>query len=468
MKMQTAPAQDVLNLTHPTAEITTLAAMRLSVDDAIFMADNLSSSDYTDPRRRVIFQSIVNVVRGIEPLDDTAILAECASVARDMRLDLRIDGGYLAGLEGDPLRARAYAGTVKRMAWLREAGEFAYWFVAGLQEFPDPDTLFSEAQERLQALHPPQKDKRFVYGSETVSQHIAVIDQRIKDALAGVVNPYNWPWASWAADVRPLRPGMVGVIAAPDGQGKTTYMECIAEHWAKGGLNVVYVHLEDELEYKLDRRLARWARVAMSSIEDGKFTPLERDAIRQAQNEIDRLCPTLHYYHAPGLSMADIVRELESKVAEGVCQAVCFDYLDKVQPSRSQEKLFGSNTWERQSADVEALKVFAEKHHVPVVTATQGNKAMQEIGAIQTRRNISGSGGKTQKAQLVIILTRDLVGSEGLRTEAGVPIAEAGEYSPFVNVRIDKQNRGKTGVTITQYLVGKYFDIRDIIRSKAN
>jgi len=458
--MQT-PAQHVLNLTHPTAEITTLTAMRRNADDAAYLAEALSASDYSDPRRRVVFQAIVNLLAGIEPIDDTAILAECVNVARDMRLDVRIDGGYLAGLDGDPLRARAYAATVKRMSWLRGAGDFCYWFVQELQGLPDPERLFTEAQERMQALQPPTKDKRFVYGWETVSQHQAAIDRRVADYQAGVINPYLWPWASWNGVIRPLRAGMVGIVAAPDGMGKSTYLECVAEHWAKGGMQIVYVHLEDELEYKLDRRLARWARVPMQAIEDGALTAEQTEKIGNAQGDIDVKLPTLHYYAAPGLSMTEIVRELETRVDEGVCQGVVLDYLEKVQPSRAQAKLYGDSFWERQAADVETLKVFAERHHLPVLTAAQGNKQMQDSG-IQTRKAITGSGGKTQKAQLVVILTRDLVGKDGLRDEAGRTIAEPGEYSPIVNVRVDKQNRGKTGATFRQFLVGQYFDVRDL------
>ena len=71
-------AQQVLELTHPTAETTVLAAMRRgNVDDAIYMADNLQAADFSDPRRRIVFQAMVNVLRGTEPLDDSAILAEC-------------------------------------------------------------------------------------------------------------------------------------------------------------------------------------------------------------------------------------------------------------------------------------------------------------------------------------------------------------------------------------------------------
>lgn len=460
----TTAAVQVLDLAHPTAETTVLAAMRRgNTEDAIYMADNLSAADFSDPRRRITFQAMVNVLRGVEPMDDTAILAECVQVARDMKLDITIDGGYLAGLEGDPLRARAYAATVKRMAWLRGAGDYAYWLVQKLQERPDPEQLFAEAQERMQALMPPTQDRRFVYGWDTVGGHQAQVAQRVKDAEAGKVSPYTWPWASWNAVVRPLRAGMLGLVAGADGTGKSTYLECVAEHWAKGGLHVIYVHLEDDLEYKLDRRLARWARVPLHLIEDGRIGQAERLVIGAAQAQLERQVNTLHYFHAPGMSMTEIVRELESKVAEGVCQAVVFDYLDKVQPSRSQVKLFGDNMWERQGADVEALKVFAEKAHIPVLTASQGNKQMQEAG-IQTRKNVNGSGAKTQKAQMVAILTREIVGKEGLRDEAGRTLAEAGEYSPFIDLRIDKQNRGKQGVTIRQFLVGQFFDIRDVQR----
>ena len=375
----TTAATQVLDLTHPTAETTVLAAMRRgSTEDAIYMADNLQAGDFSDPRRRIVFQALVNVLRGMEPLDDTAILAECVQVARDMRLEIKIDGGYLAGLEGDPLRGRAYAATVKRMAWLRSAGDYAFWLVGKLQERPDPEQLFAEAQERIQQLQPPLQDRRFVYGWDTVQSHQVQIDQRVKDKNDGKVNPYTWPWAAWNAVVRPLRAGMLGLVAGADGTGKSTYLECIGEHWAKGGLHVIYVHLEDDLEYKLDRRLARWARVPLQVIEDGTMSQANREAICTAQALLDRQAPTLHYFHAPGMSMADIVRELESKVAEGVCQAVVFDYLDKVQPSRSQAKLFGDNMWERQSADVEALKVFAEKNKLPVLTASQGSKQMQD------------------------------------------------------------------------------------------
>lgn len=55
---------------------------------------------------------------------------------------------------------------------------------------------------------------------------------------------------------------------------------------------------------------------------------------------------------------------------------------------------------------------------MPVMTASQGNKQMQGSGT--KTRDIVGSGAKTQKAQLVAILTCEIVGDKGLQDGRGV------------------------------------------------
>lgn len=457
----TSPAQ-LLNLIHPTAEATTLAAMRDDLNTAIALSQILEPEDYHAPRHQVVFRAIRNLLQGIEPIDCESIVAECLALQAGEKQPIHVSADFVTGLTGDAQRAIPYANTVKRMAWLRRAGDFAFWLVQELQINPDPDELFVSAQELWQRLQPSRNDSGFVYGWDTLKLQQQSIAERIQEAEAGTPVRFDWPWAAWNGIVRPLREGMVGVLAAPDGMGKTTYLEMVAEHWATRGANVVYVHLEDDLGYKLDRRTARHALVSMEHIEDGTLTPDERRRITDADYRIGQWADHLHYYHAAGKSMTDIVRELESRIAEGVCDAVVFDYLDKVQPTQGQSKLFGSNTWERQAHDMESLKSFAERNHLPVFTATQGNKSMQG-GGVQTRQAIQGSGQKSQKAQLVLILTRDIVGQDGLKDRDGRVLASAGEYSPFVDVRVDKQNRGRTG-GFKQFLVGQYFTVRDVER----
>lgn len=453
---------EVLGLINHDAERAVLAAMRDDSTAAIDLAERLEPADFYDTRRQIVFAAMANLLVRPDMIDVAAIEAECMAVAEIRGSTVRITKNDIRNLDGDKQHVALQANTVKRLGWLRRASEFSFWLVEQVQTRPDPEALFTEAQEQWQQLSPPDSNVDFVYGWDTRGIHAEALKRRIREHEEGIAVPFDWPWQSWNRVIRPLRGGFLGLLAAADGQGKTTYLEQIAEFWAYKELHVVYVHLEDALDYKLNRRLARNARVAIDSLEDGAIDPFDNDRIREANKRLNRLAPFLHYYHAAGQTMSTIVRELESKVREGVCQVVVFDYLDKVAPTRTQSKLYGDNIWERQGADMEALKTFAEQQNLPVLTATQGNKSMQNTG-IQTRQAIQGSGQKSQKSQLVIILSRDIVGVDGLRDNTGNLIADEGEYSPIVNVRIDKQNRGKTG-QLQQVLIGKYFSVADIER----
>lgn len=309
-------------------------------------------------------------------------------------------------------------------------------------------------------LAPKMQEIKFIYGWDTVQEHSDIVKDRVRTKATGARIVYGWPWASWTQRMRPLQPGFLGLLAAADGIGKTTYLEEIAEHWAANGIHVVYVHLEDNREYKFDRRLARHAKVPIERIQDGDFTEEDRVKIADANNRIESWAGYLHYLDAAGDTMTSILRELQTRIDEGICQAVVYDYLDKTQASRGQVQAFGGNVWERQANDMEQLKVFCTKNRIPAMTASQGNKTMQNNGT-QTRQAIQGSGQKSQKAQLVVIVTREMVGDEGLRDGQGNVLAEAGEYSPIVKVRIDKQNIGKTG-EFRQFIKGPYFTIRDL------
>lgn len=454
---------EMLGLTQPEAEISVLGIMRQDIDAAIQLSELLESADFHDPRRGIVFQAIRNILMGVEPVDTASIVAECRKLQGHANVKGIFDETYIETFEAqDHRRAMMYANTVKRLAWLRRASDFAFWMVQEIQNRPKPDELYTEAQERWQHLQPAQVNSGFVYGWDTEPFHERIIKNRAQEAMEGTLPRFDWPWASWNHNgrVRPLRPGFVGILAAPDGMGKSTFLEMVAEHWAVRGWNTVLVHLEDDLEYKLDRRKARHSLVPMAQIEDGILSDDDAAKLRAGYEKIDRFAGCLHYFHAPGKSMAEIVRELETRVSEGVCQAVVFDYLDKVQPTRGQAKVYGDNAWERQANDMELLKSFAEKNGVPVFTATQGNKAMQS-GGTQTRQAIQGSGQKSQKSQLVIILTRDIVSDAGLYDKSGNEIAKPGQYSPIVNVRIDKQNRGETG-SFQQLLKGSCFVVRDL------
>lgn len=451
-----------LGLIDHEAEETVLGAMLVGTQQAIALAQELQAEDFYDPRRKVLFQAMTNVLLGIEPFNKAIVLAECRRVADEMnkRNPVKVSEDYVDGLPKGGHGALQNAIMVHRLSWLRQAGDYAFWLVKELQMNPDPNILYTEAQSRWQVLAPGKSDGATLYGWDTIKFGREIAEKRKHEASEGLTRRFDWPWASWNDKIRPGIAGWVGVLAAPDGVGKSTYLDYIAEHWAQRGNKTVLVHLEDNHQYKIDRRKARYSKVPLATIEDGLTSPIQDRAIEESEREMAGWAANLHYTHAPGWSMAQILDELNKLIDEGECECVVLDYIDNAEADKRQVQLYGNNHYLREGDNMKRLKDWAEQCKLPVFTATQGNKGMQDQGRTKTRQDIDGSGKKSQRAQLVIILTRDIVGVGGLWDE-GKQIAKEGDYSPIATLRIDKQNRGEQ-TTFFQVFRGDCYRIGDV------
>lgn len=458
---------DTLKLYNHEAEATILGAMLTDENFAARLVSQLQDSGHLDlfhnPTNRVVFAAFTNLLRGIEPINSEALAAECRRVAMEQnpKKPQSVPLEYITKLRGEPAQAVMAAQTVQRWAWIREAGNYAEWFLKAIQMNPDPTEFYAEAQSRWQVLSPKKTDGVTLYGVDTIAKGKEIQEQRKLEAAAGMTRRFDWPktWPSWNEYVRPARPGQLYMLAAPDGVGKSTYLEWVAEHWAQKGNKVVLLHLEDNHEYKLDRRTVRWSKVPLANIEDDNLTAAQRAAIAQAEDEIAIWASNLNYTHMPGATCGMALAEVKRLREEGECDGLVVDYIDKFNSDRRQVTLYGDNEWSRQGDNIEQLKDFAEQNNIPIFTATQGNKGMQEQGKVITRQNIEGSGRKSQRSQCVIVVTRDILTAP--ITAQGQVIAKQGDYSPYAKIRIDKQNRGWTG-TFYQLFRGEFYHIGDL------
>lgn len=258
----------------------------------------------------------------------------------------------------------------------------------------------------------------------------------------------DWPWASWNNLIDPMEPGMLASITAPDGQGKTIVVECIAEHWASRKLKPVFVHYELNRALMMDRRTARHTSIPVRTLKSGTMTAEQRATVAQVRPRLLSWEGEITYLHTPGWTMERTVQELSKLHVEGRCDVAVIDYLEKVAPSKRQVDLFGQQVWMRQADDVERLKNFAESNEVPVVMVAQMKKSgKDETWQRMDRNDIGGSGAKSDKANLVVILKRDR--------------EEDGSYSHTVHVQVDKNTMGATGA-FDQYMQPEYFRLADI------
>ena len=113
----------------------------------------------------------------------------------------------------------------------------------------------------------------------TWEQSFDLVDQMLMEYAQIAATPekdrksLTWPWQSWRNLIDPLEDGMLGLVTAPDGQGKTIVAESVAEHWAEHKLKVAFVHFELNRKLMMLRRTARHAQITSRILKSGKLTP---------------------------------------------------------------------------------------------------------------------------------------------------------------------------------------------------
>jgi replicative DNA helicase len=139
--------------------------------------------------------------------------------------------------------------------------------------------------------------------------------------------------------------------------------------------------------------------------------------------------------------------ELRKLFETGECDAIVFDYLEKVSASKRQLQLYGTNMYQREADNVEQIKTFAETTGIPVLMIAQMSKSgKSESFNKLDRTDMRGAGEKSDKANLVVMLKRE-------RSIDG--------YSNQVEVLVDKNTMGSTGA-FRQMMQPEYYRVGDL------
>lgn len=313
----------------------------------------------------------------------------------------------------------------------------------------DPMVLNAWLAAQVAKLGGTVQDNAIMTWEESFDYYDALLEKRAKLNSIPVNERklLDWPWASWNKLIDPLEPGILTAITAGDGQGKTIVAECLAEYWARRGMRVVFMHFELNRDIMLDRRGTRQTGIDRRVLKQGDFHNGELVKVGDSRKRLLQWPGGITYVHAPGWSMEKALGTLRSLQADGLCDIVMIDYLEKVSASDVQRKLYGGNLYQREADNVEQLKNFGESSDVPVVMLAQLNKDGKSSGfENMDRTNMRGAGEKSEKANVVIMLHRE---------------KENGGYSRTVNVKIDKNTLGATG-SFTQMMIPERFDIADL------
>jgi replicative DNA helicase len=308
-----------------------------------------------------------------------------------------------------------------------------------------PEEIHNWLVAQVTRLGGGEENARLLWG-ESFDLYEKIMAKRKEKALLPPREQRNitWPWDSWSRLLDPLDPGLLAVLSAGDGVGKTACAENIAEHWARCGLNVVFVHFELNRSLMLDRRMVRHTGIPRRELKTGLLSPQQVALQEQADEHLRSWPGSITYLHTPRWSMEKVIGEVSSLVSDSLCDVFVIDYLEKAAPSARQLKTFGSNVFPREADDVEIIKSAAEALERPALLLSQLNKS-GKTATFETldRTAIRGAGEKTEKANIVILLHK-----------------ESSDTS-IVRVRVDKNTMGPCG-SFEQYMDGARFLLIDL------
>ena len=335
-----------------------------------------------------------------------------------------------------------YAKIVNRLATLRRlmlvAGKIAETaYNAG--ENGGLDHVFDKVQQLVSSVTPMATDQSIMEWEASLnSVYERQYDrlERIAEEKKGQAKPRAFfPWDALSPYAPYLKRGMFGVVAAQTAVGKTTFLECCAEAWARLGLWVAFFHFELSHEFMVDRRTVRLSGEKLHTIENGELT----DKVAATTEQARGWDAGITYVHCPGWSAHQVTRAIRLLNRRGRCDVAIVDYV-QLMPLLSSR---GLNSAQARGQQVQTIKNTVERLGVPTMAASQFNKQAMKRG-YKVMDDIRDSGEIAERANLVITLDRERLDSDQ-RGPQGRIIAKEGSLSPTVNGRVDKNTAGPTG-----------------------
>lgn len=421
------------------AERGVLGSLLVDPDAILKVADRLTPDDFTDERHQHIYGAIYALYTQQAGIDYLTVVeqARLDGHASTVQMPYLVD---LVNATPTALIVNSHARVVYRLATLRRlffTGAKITQLAYGTRD--DLDEVFEQARALLDAASPVHSDGSLMLWLDSLRLFMDRQQKRLTDneeRAAGQVIPLAWmPWDGIRRMIEYLELGMLAVVAAASSVGKTTFMECCAEYWAKLGLRVAFFHFELTHQVMMDRRMARLSGVSIGDIRAGYVDGRMQGALEA----MEEWKGGITYVHCPGWTAERVVAAARKLQARGLCDVVIIDYLQKVRlvgRAGQNEASWIANT-------VEAFKTMAEQLAVPVLLGSQLNREGQRFDR-KTAAAIRGSGEVEEKANYVITLDRAIL-DEPARNEQGRIVADEGDRSPEVRVRVDKNTMGTTG-----------------------
>jgi replicative DNA helicase len=200
-----------------------------------------------------------------------------------------------------------------------------------------------------------------------------------------------------------LAKGEVGLVIAPLGVGKTTFLTKVASSAFLSGKNVLQIFFEDKEEAIQRKHFSSLTQIPLSELAENKNMVLQKvKSVKDKHN--NHLF--LQKLPADGVTIQkikNIIKKINSKGGTKV-DVLVLDYIDCISMEKENAH---SEEWSNEGKIMRAFEALIDEMNVVGWTATQGNRSSTSVEVVKTE-NMGGNLKKAQIAHFIMSIGKTL------------------------------------------------------------
>jgi replicative DNA helicase len=380
----------------------------------------LEPSDFYHEPLKIMFNACKTLRMRNEFINETTVRSELERIDK-----LEVCGGkatlprYISQI-GSPLDIASYARIVRSHSVSRQIislGEKC----AQVGYSSNPDIKFS-IQSVYDMISEFKKNNMPIEGlvtpKESSNMMLELVGEYRKEPKR-----LSWGFRDLDSITSGIYPAELIIIGARPSVGKTQLMLDIMEYIANTGKNIMFCSAEMSLQHILERRIARELGMSILDLRKGNLKEEQENKIYSLIGENSE---RNIFYMRKGTSSEDIFTEASKLKDEIGLDIIFVDYLQFLSDCWQSN---GENQNVRVGKASKTLKTIANELNIPVVVASQLNRALEHRGESDRRPTLADlrdSGNIEQDADVVFLLDRiqETVGEHIDNTRLSVKMAK--------------------------------------------
>lgn len=382
------------------AEQSVLGAILIDKNAIVEVAGFLRSEHFYEDRHGQIYSAMVALYEERRPIDLLTLTEKLKTTKRYKDVGGSAYLTELTGIVPTSAHVEEYGRIIREFCAKRELIAAAADLTE--QSFDSGKKLqdvLDRAESKIFAISQDNLERNFVPMKDILAQSFDRLDEIQK--RGGGMRGVPTGWRDLDDVLAGLQESNLIIVAARPGIGKTAFLLNMAQHVAvkeKGPVGVF--SLEMSQEELGDRLLVIQAGIDAWRLKTGRLEDEDLDKLQDAMGVLAEA--PIYIDDTPGLSLMEMRTKARRLQMEHGLKLLLVDYLQLVDPGRRLE-----NRVQEVSIVSQALKNLARELRVPVVCASQLNRAVEARGSKKPQlADLRESGSIEQDADVVMFLYR--------------------------------------------------------------